>query len=378
MEENNCHLLNSDNSNVSHLYNLSEYRNCNGSGSGERGQMPVIPTYLLVATTSLYIIIFISGTVGNILVVAAVGLERSMRTSTNVFLVNLALADLMVILIALPTALTEVFAEDEWYFGNVMCKLVPILENSVAHASVLTMLVIAVERFQAVCYPLTLRNKKVFSITIKWVTIAVVWLVSFICCLPFLYIAVYRDSRYLDGTPIKVCRQYMKYSWQKVYVTILFVVFFAIPLCIMAVLYGFVILKLKQKSGVLYKEKNETSSRVQNARNKVIIMSITITVLFFILHAPLRIAGMWMTFTRASNIDALGFEGFWNLICIIRVMFYVNSCVNPIVYGIVSSKFRREFWKICCMKRLYSRRADSWGSSRMLSVSGRPISQTTV
>ena len=121
MEDINCHLYNSDSSNSSHIVNLSVYRRCNGSVEDTR-PMPEMPMYLLLLTTSLYVIIFISGTVGNILVVAAVSLERSMHTSTNLFLVNLAIADLMVILIALPTALTEVFAEDEWYFGNTMCK----------------------------------------------------------------------------------------------------------------------------------------------------------------------------------------------------------------------------------------------------------------
>ena len=83
----------------------------------------IFPTpyeWLLVAS---YCILFIGGLVGNFLVCFAVWRNHSMRTVTNYFIVNLAIADLLVVIICLPpTVLGDV--TETWYLGSVMCKIV--------------------------------------------------------------------------------------------------------------------------------------------------------------------------------------------------------------------------------------------------------------
>lgn len=49
---------------------------------------------------------------------------KDMRNSTNIFLVNLSVADLMVLLVCTPTVLVEVNSRPEtWVLGKEMCKL---------------------------------------------------------------------------------------------------------------------------------------------------------------------------------------------------------------------------------------------------------------
>ena len=48
--------------------------------------------------------------------------NRDMRNATNVFLLNLSMADLLVVLICMPSALAEFYGKDVWYLGPVMCK----------------------------------------------------------------------------------------------------------------------------------------------------------------------------------------------------------------------------------------------------------------
>ncbi|KAK6185598.1 hypothetical protein SNE40_007798 [Patella caerulea] len=93
----------------------------NLSGSSN-ATMPVMPDYISVTSTLLYVIIFIVGIIGNGLVITVVAINKDMRNSTNTFLVNLAVADLLVILICMPPALAEIFSKDQWFFGEVMCK----------------------------------------------------------------------------------------------------------------------------------------------------------------------------------------------------------------------------------------------------------------
>lgn len=79
---------------------------------------------------ALHSIVFLVGLIGNALVCVAVYRNHSMRTVTNYFIVNLAVADFMVILFCLPpTVLWDV--TETWFFGKAMCKIVLYIQVSV-------------------------------------------------------------------------------------------------------------------------------------------------------------------------------------------------------------------------------------------------------
>ncbi|GJQ82418.1 hypothetical protein Trydic_g11833 [Trypoxylus dichotomus] len=89
---------------------------------------PKLWTWFLIAS---HILVFVIGLVGNALVCIAVYRNRSMRTVTNYFIMNLAIADFLVILICLPpTVIWDVTST--WFFGNVACKVVLYLQVRIA------------------------------------------------------------------------------------------------------------------------------------------------------------------------------------------------------------------------------------------------------
>ena len=78
---------------------------------------------------AFYVVVFAVGLVGNALVCFVVWNDRQLRTVTNLFIVNLALADLVIIVVCLPpTVLGDV--TETWYLGPVMCKIVLYLQVS--------------------------------------------------------------------------------------------------------------------------------------------------------------------------------------------------------------------------------------------------------
>lgn len=85
---------------------------------------PSLSEWILI---SLYIVVFLAGLIGNFLVCFAVWRNHSMRTVTNFFIVNLALADFSVGLFCLPPTLLSDITET-WYMGSVMCKLAKYLQ----------------------------------------------------------------------------------------------------------------------------------------------------------------------------------------------------------------------------------------------------------
>ncbi|PRD30273.1 UNVERIFIED_CONTAM: Orexin receptor type 1 [Trichonephila clavipes] len=82
--------------------------------------------WLLIA---LHLTVFFVGLIGNALVCISVYRNHSMRTVTNYFIVNLAVADFLVILFCLPPSVLWDVTET-WFFGGLMCKLVLYLQVS--------------------------------------------------------------------------------------------------------------------------------------------------------------------------------------------------------------------------------------------------------
>lgn len=72
---------------------------------------------------ALFAYVFLSGIIGNFLVVYSVWKNKHLQTVTNYFLVNLSCADFLVILICLPPTLVHDIMES-WFLGVIMCKII--------------------------------------------------------------------------------------------------------------------------------------------------------------------------------------------------------------------------------------------------------------
>lgn len=89
----------------------------------EPGEWALIVTYMLT---------FCVGLIGNFLVCFAIWRNKNMRTITNMFIVNLSVADLAVIILCLPSALL-VDVTQTWFLGTAFCKIHLFLQVSLGH-----------------------------------------------------------------------------------------------------------------------------------------------------------------------------------------------------------------------------------------------------
>lgn len=77
----------------------------------------------------LYLIIFLLAVVGNVLVILTLVHNKRMRTVTNLFLLNLAISDLLLGIFCMPFTLVGMLLRD-FIFGELMCKLLPYLQGT--------------------------------------------------------------------------------------------------------------------------------------------------------------------------------------------------------------------------------------------------------
>lgn len=81
------------------------------------------PPLLKVTSITLCILILVFGVVGNIMVPLVIIRTKDMRNSTNIFLMNLSLADILVLLVCIPSVLVELNSRPEtWILGENLCK----------------------------------------------------------------------------------------------------------------------------------------------------------------------------------------------------------------------------------------------------------------
>ncbi len=84
--------------------------------------VPTPPLYIVICVSLFYGIIFLVGLVGNFLVIYVIYKNAEMKTCTNFFLVNLSVADLLIIIVCMPSAFMDLYTREVWILGPVMCK----------------------------------------------------------------------------------------------------------------------------------------------------------------------------------------------------------------------------------------------------------------
>ncbi|XP_022912512.1 QRFP-like peptide receptor isoform X2 [Onthophagus taurus] len=336
--------LNINSTTASYVY---EYLLNSSNSSYENGtqmEYPVLPSYIRITSMVFCIVIMCLGVIGNVMVPIVIFKTKDMRNSTNIFLVNLSVADLMVLLVCTPTVLVEVNSPPEtWVLGEEMCKAVPFVELTVAHASVLTILAISFERYYAICKPL--EAGYICTKTRASLICLLAWVIAAVFTSPILAITTYTSG---NSSPPD-CRTLAKEVWPQAYFLSSIVIFFIVPLLILLVLYFIIAKTLITNAATLVLNKH-IDSYSNRARKQVIMMLGTVVLSFFVCLIPFRVFTLWIIVVPEEKFYQLGVEKYFNILYFCRIMLYLNSAVNPILYNLMSSKFRTGFL-ICSSKR---------------------------
>lgn len=184
--------------------------------------------------TSIYLFIFLVGLTGNLLTCTVIARHKKMRNPTNLYLLSLALSDLLVLLFGMPLEIYELWQNYPFPFGESGCYFKTFLFETVCFASILNVTALSVERYIAVLHPLKTRYLSTKQ-HVKRV-IAIIWVVSMICAIPntSLHGIFYLPQRMEESAICTVLKPIWIYN---MIMQITTVCFFFVPMMVIGVLY---------------------------------------------------------------------------------------------------------------------------------------------
>uniref|UniRef100_A0A8C5QIZ8 Neuromedin U receptor 1 n=1 Tax=Leptobrachium leishanense TaxID=445787 RepID=A0A8C5QIZ8_9ANUR len=316
----------------------------------------------------VYLIIFAVGAVGNILTCIVIIKHKIMRTPTNYYLFSLAVSDLLVLLLGMPFELYELWSNYPFLFGKGGCSFKTLLFETVCFASILNVTALSIERFIAVVHPL--RAKYVVTRNHAKRVIITVWVMSILCSIPntslngIMHLHVLGLGIIPGSAVCTVVRSRWIYN---LVIQITTIVFFFVPMGTISVLYLLIGLRLKREKMLQVLEaKSGDSDGYQNIRlqqekirrRQVTKMLFILVVVFGICWAPFHTERLMWSFIE--NWTDYMHQIFSFVHVISGMLFYLSSAVNPILYNLLSTRFREMFKEVMCRgrtKRLGSRRS---------------------
>ncbi|XP_037403528.1 neuromedin-U receptor 1-like isoform X2 [Pygocentrus nattereri] len=303
----------------------------------------------------VYLLIFVVGVVGNGLTCVVIARHRVMRTPTNFYLFSLAMSDLLVLVLGLPLELYELWSNYPFLLGTGGCYFKTCLFETVCLASVLNVTCLSAERYVAVIYPL--RAKHVVTRAHAKRVILALWLASFICALPntSLHGILLLPPRFGQTFPDSAVCGLVRPAWiYNLLVQVTALLFFVLPMLTISLLYLLIGLQLRRERLTVnikaWPEQNKiyiAQSVQQRARHRQVTkMLVVLVIVFGICWAPFHIDRvMWSYIDNWTEEHHRIFE-FVHLAS--GIFFYLSSVVNPILYNLMSSRFREMFREVAC------------------------------
>lgn len=294
----------------------------------------------------LYGIITFMSLVGNSLVIVTFAFDKHMRSVTNVFILSLAVADLIITLTCIPINLGSAFAK-YWIFGPFACKLVPFFMTFSVACSSLTLCSIALDRYIAIVHPYKLKflqNRKPAAIFLVGI-----WAVSFLCSVPnaVFYTVKKVEPKCKDESEVEnfVCVWPENKFKLPLELWLTLIVLFIIPLIIMSTTYGLIGYQLWIRKPI---GARRNSLRNADMKKSVIKMLVIVMLAFIICWSPIMVLN-----SVEKTMESVNFSK--KTVVYLKLYFQCLSmascCINPVIYTFMNRKFRVKFVTyLCCRK----------------------------
>ncbi|TMS39718.1 hypothetical protein L596_006201 [Steinernema carpocapsae] len=264
-----------------------------------------------------------------------------MRTVTNYYLLNLALADILISI--LNTGFSGTYnLYYYWVFGPMYCAINNFMGITPICANVFTMIAMSVDRYMAIVYPLRRRPSRSTTVSI----IFTIWLLAFLCGVPSFLASKLEMNYFFDGenvmeVPLCLSDNFPDgngidskiFAW---YNNGLVIIEYVIPLIILSFTYGKVVLVLRRNDTIGDTRNQESIKTKRKAANMLAL----VVIMFVIVWLPYN---LYFLILHRYLSDLLGMKGALYLFANIYWLGMSSSVINPVIYYFMNERFRLGF-----------------------------------
>ncbi|MBN3297089.1 ADA1A protein, partial [Amia calva] len=317
-------------------------QNCSNCTQAPGGS-PSLDLTKAVALGLVLGLLILFGILGNILVILSVACHRNLQTVTHYFIVNLAVAGLLLTSTVLPfSAIFEILGH--WVFGRVFCNIWAAVDVLCCTASIMSLCVISVDRYVGVSYPL--RYPALMTEKRAVLALLGLWALSITISIGPLF--GWKEPAPEDETVCKITEE-------PGYAIFSAVGSFYLPLAVILAMYCRVYVVARRETKSLREGMKTDNGRLhfsmrllKFSHEKKAAKTLGIVVGCFVL--------CWLPFFLVMPIGSI-FPAYRPSDTVFKITFwlgYFNSCMNPIIYPCSSQEFKKAFQNVLrvqCLKR---------------------------
>ncbi|XP_070557460.1 somatostatin receptor type 4-like [Ptychodera flava] len=273
------------------------------------------------------------GMLANIAFMFVVARIKAMRTFTNMYLVNLAAADTFSLFISFASVVCSLIDPVSCITLNTDNKEIVCALTYISHVAVFTSMftitVVGIERHIAVCRPLSAASRNMFSDKCRSIQVIVgIWLIGGLCSIP---------------VALNHCTQPPKAGYETA-VYSMYVFVYAINITTVVVLYLTIAWKMQSLARHIAGARETPTDEKQ-----VIRLCIVTAVVFFVCLLPRAVFNLFNLLKILDQLDFHITREFWTCLSNYSVLFLlINSSLNPLIYNVTSSRYRRAFRDAFC------------------------------
>ncbi|XP_069810688.1 C-C chemokine receptor type 6-like isoform X2 [Dendropsophus ebraccatus] len=310
--------------------------------------------------------IFLFGLVGNILVVITFSCYKKRKTMTDIYLLNMAIADILFIC-TLP--FWAVYYYDQWIFKDFMCKLVRSIYAINFNCSMLLLACVGIDRYVAIVQATRSFRFRTMALTYKRVLCFSLWMISAVLStITYIFSECYTTN----GNRLACEARYPDYleasKWKLAVLAVEISAGFLIPFSIMVFCYVSIIKTLLQAKN--------------SQRHKAINVVVIVVIVFLACQLPYNVIlvkkAAKLTDQKPSCQERIS-DSYW--LFLTRTLAYCHCCLNPVIYAFIGVKFRNYFLKIIqdlwCFRKVFLHRT-RWSRASSDIYSSRKTSEVSV
>ncbi|XP_055492392.1 P2Y purinoceptor 8-like [Leucoraja erinacea] len=280
---------------------------------------------------TIYLAIFLISTPLNALSLWLLCCRMWPKTPTMIFSINLAVSDLLYSL-TLPFQMAYHWNWNNWLVGEPLCRLVTVLFYGNMHCSILTVMLISVERYLGIVHPL--RTSHLRTIRAAAVLCVATWFFVLTVHAPLIYSELTYNVTALNITTcFDVMRRNMFPSINLFYLyySIQILLFFLLPFTIMVVCYSKIIRALLKTS----------AKEMRESRKQIVYLTVVVLLVFTICYLPTQIILIiHFVLSRQGRPIYVVYK-------LSLALCGLNGCFDPLLYYFASKEFRRKTQKLC-------------------------------